>query len=370
MARAPIEAPDVPEGHPRLTTFLAGHERAEAMLRQAWDGKRLHHAWMLAGPAGVGKATLAYRFARFALAGGVAIDSGLTIAPGHPVQALVANGAHRDLRTLERTIDPKTKKMRSGIVVDQVRSVTDFLALTSSGGGWRVMIIDPIDDLNTSGANALLKILEEPPKATLLLLISHQPGMLLPTIRSRCRVLPMSALEDAAVDRVLTHKLPELTSEQRRGLVALAEGSVGRALELAEEGGDGMHQVVLGLFKRDGSVSWDRAAMLGDRVMRGDSALFMLMGEMLGRWLERVIRIAHGQPARSAISDVEATLARAIAERAGLERVMDVWDKTSHLIQRTDSLNLHRKQALLSLLGGLEQRQSGAAQAGARRNGS
>jgi DNA polymerase-3 subunit delta' len=360
MARAPVEAPEVPEGHPRRTTFLAGHERTETLLRQTWDSKRLHHAWLLTGPQGIGKATLAYRFARFVLADGAAIDDGLSIAPSHPVQALVANAAHRDLRTIERIADPKTKKMRSEILVSQVRSATDFLALTASDGGWRIMVIDPIDDLNINASNALLKILEEPPKATLLLLISHQPGLLLPTIRSRCRVLPMPALDDVAVDQVLNQKLPDLTSEQRRGLVMLAEGSVGRAINLAEEGGDGLHQALIGVFKRDGSIAWDRAALLGDRVMRGDGAMFASLGEMLSRWLERIIRVGRDQPVRGSASDGEITLARAIAERAGLERVMDVWDKTNHLIQRTDSLNLHRKQALLTLLGGLEQRQPSA----------
>ncbi len=360
MARAPVEAPDVPEGHPRLTTRLIGHEATEAALRQAWDSKRMHHAWMLTGPQGIGKATLAYRFARFALSGGAAVGAGIEIEARHPAQALVANGAHRDLRTLERIIDPKTKRMRSEILVAQVRSNTEFLALTASGDGWRVLIIDPVDDLNTNAANALLKVLEEPPKSTLLILISHQPGLLLPTIRSRCRVLPMPALSDQAVDQILELKLPDLTSEQRRGLVALSEGSVGRALELAEEGGDGMHQALLGVFKRDGSIAWDRATQLGERVMRGDASNFLMLGEMLGRWLERIIRLGHGQPLRGAVSQAEVALARAVGERAGLERVMDVWDKTSHLIQRTDSLNLHRKQALLSLLGGLEPRQPGA----------
>ena len=360
MARAPVEAPDVPEGHPRLTTDLIGHAKTETMLRHAWDSKRLHHAWLLTGPQGIGKATLAYRFARFVLANGIAQDARLTIAANHPVQALVANGAHRDLRTLERIVDPKTKKMRSEILVSQVRATAEFLALTSSAGGWRVMVIDPIDDLNINASNALLKILEEPPKATLLLLISHQPGLLLPTIRSRCRVLPMDGLTDGDVDRVLAQKRPDLTPDQRRSLSALSEGSVGRALGLAEEGGDGLHQALLGVFKRDGSISWDRAAQLGDRVMRGDIALFLLLGEMLSRWLERIIRIGHGQPPRGGLSDAEIALAEAIGQRAGLERVMDVWDKTSNLIQRTDSLNLHRKQALLSLLGGLDSRQPSA----------
>jgi DNA polymerase-3 subunit delta' len=173
-------------------------------------------------------------------------------------------------------------------------------------------------------------------------------------------VLPIPALEDAAVDQVLRLKRPDLTSEQRRGLTSLSEGSVGRALDLAEEGGDGLHQALVGVFKRDGSISWDRAVGLGDRVMRGDGATFLLLGEMLSRWLERIIRVGHGQPLRGGVPDAEITLARAVAQRAGLERVMDVWDKTNHLIQRTDSLNLHRKQALLTLLGGLEQRQPSA----------
>ncbi len=193
---------------PRANPDLVGHESAEAALRRLFQSGRMPHAVLMTGPRGIGKATLAYRFARFVLAHGangddvgrLAEDEGtLAVPAASGVFRRVASGGHADLLSVERAYDPRRRRLRSEIVVDETREIAAFLRLTAGEGGWRVVIVDGADAMNRSAANALLKILEEPPRQALLLLVAHNPGRLLPTIRSRCRRFPMTAV--AAVDR-------------------------------------------------------------------------------------------------------------------------------------------------------------------------
>ena len=188
-----------------MTNVLYGHVDAERALLDAYRGNRLPHAWLISGPPGIGKATLAYRMARFVLANPdpraplVQSASSLQVDPEHPVSRRIAAQTQADLLVLERTINEKTKKLRQDIQVDDVRRSVAFFGSTPGEGGWRVAIVDAVDELNTSGANALLKVLEEPPRRALLLLVSHSSVRVLPTIRSRCRLL---ALRPLAADDV------------------------------------------------------------------------------------------------------------------------------------------------------------------------
>ena len=228
---------------PQANPELLGHAAAEATLLRAFRSGRLPHAWLITGPRGVGKATLAFRFARFLLArggpGGGAPDlfggppESLALDPGDSVFQRVAAGGHPDLRHLKRGINPKTGRPRKEILVDDVRLANDFLHKTSAEGGWRVVVVDPADDLNSSAANALLKSLEEPPAAALLLLVGHAPGRLLPTIRSRCCHLALGPLPEETVLDLLARHAPDLEDTDRAALARLAEGSIGRALDLA-----------------------------------------------------------------------------------------------------------------------------------------
>jgi len=211
---------------------LAGQERAVQQFLDAWKTRRLHHAWLLAGPRGVGKASFAAAAARRILAdaAGPVAGQGLDVPDDHPIAHLFAAGSHPDFRWLKRELNDKGDALRRNINVAQVRKLGQFLTTTKSLSDWRAIVIDSVDDLETEGANALLKMLEEPPANTVFFLVSHAPGRLLPTIRSRCRRLDFEPLGDAAMTSLLSRLIPDQNSPE---LVRLAAGSPGRALQAA-----------------------------------------------------------------------------------------------------------------------------------------
>ncbi len=217
--------------HPRFSTSVLGHAEAQASFSRAFASGRPHHAWLLMGALGIGKATLAYAFARHVLSQSMKPEQ---------VERWVHARAHPDLAVLERSFnDAKPRKLRAEISVDDVRAFIDFFARTSGSGGWRVGLVDAADDLNSESANALLKLVEEPPSKTLILLVCHAPGKLLRTLRSRCRKLPLSGLEDAQTLQVL-QTLPlepvvDLKALQQAALIS--GGSPGLALHLLRSEG-------------------------------------------------------------------------------------------------------------------------------------
>lgn len=220
---------------PRANPYFAGHEAAVKALVQATQTGRLHHGWLLAGPAGIGKATLAYRFGRWLLAGGQSAD--LSVPEQSGVFKRVAAGTHPDFFTVARRVNAKTEKLQGEIVISTIQEASAFMRLTPAEGGWRVVLVDGAEDMNPNAANALLKLLEEPPARAILLLVSAAPGRLLPTIRSRCRVLPLAALPEPTMHDLLAHYAPELDQHEQTRLIELAEGSLGAALRLAQGGG-------------------------------------------------------------------------------------------------------------------------------------
>ena len=249
---------------PRATPQFRGHEAAVASLYHAATSGRLHHGWLISGAPGIGKATLAFRFARWLLAGGTTPD--LSLPPTAPAFRRVAAATHPDLFTVERRIKDKTDKLQSVIVIETVREAIQFMHHTPSEGGWRVVIVDGAEDMNPQTANALLKILEEPPARAILLLVTAAPGRLLPTIRSRCRALALSALPDADVAALLEDYAPELGPDERDRLVGLAEGSIGTALNFAAEGGVALAGLVDEVLAAP--VSPARAQSVADTVAR------------------------------------------------------------------------------------------------------
>jgi DNA polymerase-3 subunit delta' len=215
---------------------IVGQDRAVGQFLGAWTSGSMHHAWLLSGPRGVGKASFALAAAERVLAeaaGPALSGAGLSVPHEHPVGRLVAARSHPDFRLLERLVNEKTGNLARGISVHQVRELGELFSVTPALSPWRAAVIDSVDDLEPSAANALLKMLEEPPANSLFLLVSHVPGRLLPTIRSRCRRLEFQPLDNDAMTSVLERQLPDLSPAERARLVPLANGSVERALAYA-----------------------------------------------------------------------------------------------------------------------------------------
>lgn len=339
----PADADDEGElAHPRETRALISHGEAEAVMLDAYRSGRMPHAWLIGGPAGIGKATLAYRLARFALAypdpkaREVQKAKSLAVADDHPVVQRIAAQAHPDLLVLERTINEKTGKLFTVIRVEDVRRTVSFFGSTAGEGGWRVCIVDTADELqDPQGANALLKILEEPPRNALLLLVSHAPARLLPTIRSRCRRLILRPLSVDEVTAGVAHALDRDAGEPEiREAAAQAEGSIGRALGLLEGPAlDLRRQVVAQL---------DRLPALDPRALHA-------LGEALGG--------TEPQRLEAFVDTVNEWLAARTAsgpqENRRLVRFADAWDKVNQAARDADTYNLDRKPLVFSVFGWL-----------------
>ncbi len=217
--------------------MIIGQDRAVEQFASAWATRRLHHAWLLAGPKGVGKASFAHSVARRVLAdaAGPSVDMpGIETPHDHPIVKLVEAGSHPDMRWLERLPKEKGEGLARDITVNQVRALGEFMGMTAGLSPWRVAVIDSMDELNKEASNALLKMLEEPPANTLFFLISHAAGRLLPTIRSRCRRLDFQGLDADAMTSILAEQAAQLNGGERQRIISMSFGSAGRALAFAE----------------------------------------------------------------------------------------------------------------------------------------
>lgn len=327
--------PPEPRGNP----LLFGHDEAAATLAAAARSGRLPHAWLIAGPPGIGKATLAWRFARWLLAGlprEAAGEVPLHLPPDHPIFARIAAGGHADALLLAPAAEPGRRRI---IKVEEAREARRFLNLTAAEGGWRIVLMDEVEAMEAPAANTILKTLEEPPPRTVLLLISSAPGRLLPTIRSRCRRLDLSPLDDAAMRRALTSYLPDA---DHAALLPLAEGSPGRALELAE--GKGIELSRLAASTLTSLPDASGAQALADRIAGRDAQAFAPFFAMLDRHLSQAVRAAargEGGP--------EWVTARPLA----------AWASAALNVQRlaadTERLSLDRRQAVLVAMETLRQ---------------
>jgi DNA polymerase-3 subunit delta' len=354
---------------PRENPDLLGHEEGEGLLSAAVASGRLAHGWLITGPRGIGKATLAFRFARYLLAGhktdgeapGLfggpeAAPAGLRIDPGDAVFRRVASGGHADLVTIERSWDEKRKKRRGEIVIGDVRDIGQFLHLTPAEGGWRVVIIDCAEDMNRNAANAVLKVLEEPPRRSVLLLVSHAPGRLLPTIRSRCRRLALKPLADAQVRALLGRYQPDLDPGDQALLVWLAQGSIGRALALAEGGGLELYRELGGQLARLPDLDMPALHEFADKLARDrEGNSFRTAAELLEGWMARLLRAASlGRP-DPGIPPEEAQLLSRLATARGLDQWLALWEKVTRLIAGAEQADLDLKQvwigAMLALAG-------------------
>jgi DNA polymerase-3 subunit delta' len=364
MARAAasrdVEAPpeaDRLDGvqHPRETLRLFGHERLEAELASGFDGARMHHAWLISGPEGVGKATLAYRIARFLLArpadrgAAGALDVKTDAVAARLVRAL----SHPDLLVLRRPWNHQTKRHAQVITVEEVRRLRSFLGHTAEAGSRRVVIVDTADLLNVSAANALLKSLEEPPPQTVFLLLTAAPGRLLPTIRSRCRTLALAPLDETSLRRAVLAALeageatPPGPDDWPR-LVALAEGSARRALALWLGGGLKLEDKLLQLVQPLPTVDWGAVHALADEISSQAAAeRFEMFFDLLLKRLARLVRAAAGLAA----GDEDRRLAARLIPEARLATWAELWETIAREKSEAQALNLDRKSLILQTFG-------------------
>ncbi|MBS9717239.1 DNA polymerase III subunit delta' [Pseudohalocynthiibacter aestuariivivens] len=308
--------------HPRDTKVLIGQVSAEADFLDAYGRDRLHHAWLITGPRGVGKATLAWKIARFLLAESAAGEGGLfgdtppkptslDISDDHPVSHRLAALSEPCLYLVRRPYDEKKDRLRQEITVDEVRGLKNFFALSAADGGRRVVIVDAADEMNTSAANALLKLLEEPPKDATLLLISHQPSGLLPTIRSRCRVLRLHPLSPEDMAKALeVAEVPVETDPV--ALATLAAGSVGEALRLINLGGIQTYYEIVSLFSTAPKLDRQRALKLAESAVgKNAEPRFGLLLALLDLFLARLARAGvSGRPLTEAAPGEAEMMAR------------------------------------------------------------
>ncbi len=325
---------------PREQTALIGHAIAAAELHEGYAGGRLHHAILITGPKGIGKATLAFRFARYVLSHpdpSKAPPAAAGLLPANDrVAAMVATGAHPNLLHLRRPWDDKAKKVKTQLTVDEIRRTVTFFGNAAGVDGYRIAIVDAADDMNVSAANALLKMLEEPPKRSLFLVLSHVPGRLLPTIRSRCRRLSLDPLGPDDLDAALTSLGLTVEEGDKPALAALAEGSVRRAVECIESDGLEVYRQFRALV--DGFPRLDRPRLhrFADAVAgRKGADSFDLCADLARNWLSEHMRLTI---------------------RGGVERLNGyaaAWETVNRVVAETDGLNLDRRQAVISLMQSL-----------------
>jgi DNA polymerase-3 subunit delta' len=331
----------MPAPDPRANPILLGHADAEATILDAMRAGRMHHAWLITGPEGIGKATLAFRFARRLLAGQPKEDS-LALDPGNPVFRRVAAGSHADMKTIELAFNEKTKKMKTEIAVKDVRELNGFMALTPAEGGWRVVVVDGAEELNASSANALLKILEEPPPRAILLLVCSAPGRLLPTIRSRCRRLRLSPLDDAAMGQLLAVYLPQLAADERGRLITLAEGSPGRAIMLAEDEGLRIAAIVDKLLSDMPRVPVSRGYEIADFLGRSETGFSTFMD---------LVRAGVAAAVRESVRGRADPEQERLVALKPLDTWGEVWAGLTKLQDETERFALDKRQAIVAGIG-------------------
>jgi DNA polymerase-3 subunit delta' len=337
----------MPAPDPRANPLLLGHADAEATIMDAIRAGRMHHAWLITGPEGVGKATLAYRFARRLLAGrpspnAPAADESLALDPASLVFRRVAAGSHADMLTIERVMNEKTKRMKTQIAVEDVRKINGFMSLTPAEGGWRVVVVDGAEEMNAASANALLKILEEPPPRAILLLACSAPGRLLPTIRSRCRRLRLSPLADEAMETLLRQYLPQLDADERGRLITLAEGSPGRAIMLAEDEGLKIAMLVDKLLADLPAVPASRGYEIADFLGRSETGFSTFMD---------LTRAAVAAAVRESVRGrADPDQQRLVALRP-LDAWGELWQGLTRLQDETERFSLDKRQAIVAGIG-------------------
>ena len=335
---SPRASEDKIEPQPRATGVLFGHAATEAALLAAYRGGHVPHGFLLIGPKGIGKATLAYRFARFVLAHPdpaapeVKAATSLAVDPDHPAARRIAAQAQGDLLVLERTPNDKGV-MRLQIAVEDVRRSVPFFGSTAGEGGWRIAIVDAVDELNAAGANSLLKVLEEPPERALIILVCHSAARVLPTLRSRSCVMTMRALSTPDVAAaVAAASGREANDPQIEAAAAAADGSVARGLGFLDEDTLVLRQQALGELDRLPSINAVALHALGEALAGVDPQKLAAFVDTVNSWLSRRVGRNGEELARQA-------------------RIAEAWERINQAARDVAEYNLERKPLVFSVFG-------------------
>jgi DNA polymerase III subunit delta' len=337
--------------HPRETFELIGHAEAERALLDALKTNRLAHAFIIGGEPGIGKATLAWRLARCVLAhadpGAVNAARDLAVEPNHPAARKIAALSHSNVFLLRREWNEKTKRHFSEIRVDDVRQAIHMFQRSAGAEGYRICIVDSADDLNRSAANALLKLVEEPPPRSLFLIVAHRPGLVLPTLRSRCRTLllrPLSVSDILTVIESLGEPWTDADPGERRAAAERAQGSVAVALRLLAEDGLERDRLVNRLLDNLPVLDWRAVHALADQVAgRDNEAEFdRLMASIIG-WIDARL---HSEAGRGA---------------GHLAPLAEVWEKAAEAAREAEVMNLDKRPLILSIFADLAAARASAA---------
>ncbi|MFV0627228.1 MAG: AAA family ATPase [Alphaproteobacteria bacterium] len=335
---------------PRANSYLLGHEKEEALLFSAWKSHSLHNSWLFCGVEGIGKATLAYRFARFLL-NETEINretaTGLEVSPDSKIFHLVVNNSHPDLKIIERDYTDTEKRkilkaLKSGdqlsddelqdlkksafIRVDDVRTINEFMSKSASNDGWRVVIVDSVDELNNAGANAILKVLEEPPHKSILILVSHNPNKLLPTIRSRCAKLNFKPLEDNHLATLLRRYRPNLSESEIKELIKFSGGSVGKAIVYSDNDALNIYKNLSELVYAKNNFSTSELLKFASTYTK-DEDVFALGKEMILKFISEHIKNSEN-----------------------VKELAESWDYALKVFDECERLNLDKKQTFVNII--------------------
>lgn len=351
--------------HPRETQSLFGQAKAEAEFLAAFNSGRMHSGWLVTGPRGIGKATLAWKIAGFLLAQPVGADAGLfgdalppadrlALPPDHPDMRLIASGAHPRLFLVRRPYDEKSGKLRSEITVDPVRDLKNFFHMSAADGGRRVVIVDAADEMNRSAANAILKELEEPPANTVILMIAHQPSRLLPTIRSRCRELRLATL--SAEDMAKALEQADIDVVETEALAALSGGSVGDAIRLIGQDGLSIYAELVRLFADLPRINRQAALKLAESCAgKGAEARFPLVLDLVDLFLARLARAGvQGEPSVQGASGEARLLARLAPDPAAARRWAALSQDLGARLRHGRAVNLDPAALILDMVFKIE----------------
>lgn len=347
---------------PSGNTDLFGHEAHEQMLLSLFNDNKLPHALIFAGPMGVGKTTAAFRLARFLLKHGNGDDNQdslfgdapekpktLVVPADDPVSHRVASGGHPDLRYFERPLNDKGVK-KTVVDVDTVRKIAPFLRMSSSEGGWRVVIVDEADMMNKNAQNAILKILEEPPPKALLILICDRLGAMLPTIRSRCRTFHFSPLAPDILQTLMKRAAPEATAGELKLLADLSDGSMGRALDLYEEKGANTLNTIIAFLEQWPDWDWSRIHPMADNLSRGDDKAYQGFTYIM-EWIAQSFARAKAVGRHKLPEILQVDGLQALENHYSLGQWIEICEKLGAHFTAIEQSNLDKRQGVMGAFG-------------------